>query len=190
MNEYKNLPKVTKVLISLYVILFVLDNMVLKGLLFELCSGKNLSDMQVNEWYRLFTAPFFHRNFFHLLANIFAIYFVGHILENKIGSLYFALIYLMGHIGSSFVLAKLYYFNEGCGSSLGIYALIACIFVLHLRNRDFLNLRFGTWSLNYTICYFFIGNLIGISTLMAHSVGFIFGIITSILLLTTGILKL
>ena len=113
-----------------------------------------------------------------------------HILENKIGSLYFALIYLMGHIGSSFVLAKLYYFNEGCGSSLGIYALIACIFVLHLRNRDFLNLRFGTWSLNYTICYFFIGNLIGISTLMAHSVGFIFGIITSILLLTTGILKL
>lgn len=185
----KNSPKVAIILAFSYVILFVLDKTIFEGKLFSWGRGKSFDNMEKNEWYRLFTGAFFHFNILHLLSNTFAIYFVGVILENKIGSFYFLLIYSMGNIAEGLVWGKFTSTTECCGASPGIYSLIACILILHLHNPDLLNLSLGTWSLNYILCFFFLSNFIELGVLVSHSLGFSFGIVVSMILLVIGLLK-
>jgi len=54
-----------------------------------------------HEYWRLFTALFLHAGIPHLLLNLFALYVLGPGLERTIGSLRFALCYLISGLGSS-----------------------------------------------------------------------------------------
>jgi len=53
------------------------------------------------EYWRLFTALFLHGGFTHLLFNIFALYILGPPLERSIGTLRFAVCYLISGLASS-----------------------------------------------------------------------------------------
>ncbi|WP_449354975.1 rhomboid family intramembrane serine protease [Virgibacillus natechei] len=165
-----------------------MDKIIFKGVLLEWAGGKSFNNMQGNEWYRLLTGTFFHQNILHLLGNTLAIYFVGLILEDKIGSWTFLLIYLIGNIGASTIYSIFSSYTKGTGASPGIYALIACIIILHLYNKEFLNLHYGNWPVNYTIFYFIFGNFIGMGGLIVHILGFSFGILTVLILLFLNVI--
>jgi membrane associated rhomboid family serine protease len=83
--------------------------------LFEISVG-NLNDPEVlhrvgalepyavvaqGEYWRLFTALFLHGGFTHLLFNLFALYILGPPLERSIGTLRFAVCYLISGLASS-----------------------------------------------------------------------------------------
>src|SRR5882762_3328173 len=83
--------------------------------LFEISAG-NLNDPEVlhrvgalepyavaaqGEYWRLFTALFLHGGFTHLLFNLFALYILGPPLERSIGTIRFAVCYLMSGLASS-----------------------------------------------------------------------------------------
>ena len=53
------------------------------------------------EYWRLFTALFLHGGFTHLVFNIFALYILGPPLERSIGTIRFAVCYLMSGLASS-----------------------------------------------------------------------------------------
>jgi len=53
------------------------------------------------QYWRLFTALFLHAGFVHLLFNLFALYVLGPPLERSIGSLRFAICYLISGLASS-----------------------------------------------------------------------------------------
>ena len=53
------------------------------------------------EYWRLFTALFLHGGFTHLLFNIFALYILGPPLERSIGTIRFAVCYLVSGLASS-----------------------------------------------------------------------------------------
>jgi len=53
------------------------------------------------EYWRLFTALFLHGGFTHLLFNVFALYVLGPPLERAIGTVRFAVCYLISGLGSS-----------------------------------------------------------------------------------------
>ncbi len=184
----RNIPNVYTILIVLYVAVFILDKLVFKDTLLEWAGGKSFNNMQDKEWYRLLTGSFFHQNILHLLGNAYGIYFVGIILEDKIGSWKFLAIYFIGNIAAYIVYAIFSNYTEGTGASPGIYALIACIIILHLYNRDFLNLQFGNWPVNYTFAYLILGNLYGMGAFIVHILGFSFGIIITLILLILRVL--
>lgn len=186
MPKTRNMSKAAFMLISLFIFLYILDKAIFSGGLFKLGYAKSFDDMQIYEWYRIITGSFFHINILHLAANVFAIYFVGMILENKIGSGYFLLIYFIGNIAESLVWSKFTTHSISYGASPGIYALIACVLIIYLRTPSLLKLRFGTWPLNYLIGYFFLGNLFGLDTLIVHSLGFSFGIVACVIFLLAG----
>lgn len=181
MINIKHLPKFTYILILLYVCIFLLDLMIFKGELWQIGSGKSFDNMEVNNWYRLFTGSFFHHNVLHLLGNSLALYFIGMILENKIGSWNFLFIYFLGNVGTSIIYSLIASYTDGNGASPGIYALIACMVILFLRNRSFINLQFGNWPVNYTFFYFIFANFVGISGLIVHIIGFGLGSIFTLL---------
>lgn len=181
-------PKVTLLLIILYVSVFLVDIVLCKGALFDWGGGKSFNNMHSNEWYRLLTGAFFHHNLWHLLGNTFAIYFVGLILENRIGSWRFLFIYLAGNAGASIIYAIFATYTNAAGASPGIYALIAWILILHLYNQDFLDLHYGNWAVNYTLYYAVLGNFMGIDAFIVHILGFSFGAVIALLFLFLKIL--
>ena len=183
MINYNRLPKFTCTLILLYLCIFLLDMMIFKGEIWKIGSGKSFDNMEFNNWYRLFTGSFFHHSILHLLGNSLALYFVGMILENKIGTWTFLCIYFLGNVGTSIIYSLIYSYTGGNGASPGIYALIACMVILFLHNRSFMNLQFGNWPVNYTFLYFIFGNFIGMSGLIVHIIGFAFGSIFTFLFL-------
>lgn len=157
--------------------------MIFKDALWEMGSGQSFDNMEVNNWYRLITGSFFHHNALHLLANALALYFVGTILENKIGRWTFLIIFFLGNIGTSIIYSLTFSYTDGNGNSPGIYALIACLIILYMRNRSDINLHFGSWTANYTFGYFILANFIGIDGLIVHIIGFGIGSIITLLLL-------
>lgn len=181
MLHMKKPLKVAYILIGLYWIIFSLDSVLFDGSLWEMGTGKSFNHMQLDEWYRIFTNTFFHHSFLHLLANSSALYFVGRILEDKIGSWAFLSVYLFGVIGTSIIYAALFSFTEANGSSPGIFALIACIIILMIHNRNLLNLHFGNWPVNFTFGYFILANFISIHGFIVHIIGFILGAIFSLI---------
>ena len=71
------------------------------------------------EWYRLFTSMFLHWNVEHLFSNMIVLYYVGAIVERKLGPLsYMALYTVSGLAGNIFSMAY-ELFTNAYGSSAG-----------------------------------------------------------------------
>src|SRR5215216_174260 len=54
------------------------------------------------EWWRLLTAGFLHGGLFHLLLNMYALYFLGRMLEPALGHVRFAALYFASLLAGSF----------------------------------------------------------------------------------------
>lgn len=92
----------------------------------------NLMNLSICEWpilylkqyYRLLTHHFFHLNFIHIFFNLLIFYFIGRILEKKIGSMLLLIIIL-----KSIILISLIY--------LGIIELLKYIVITSLKFKDY-----------------------------------------------------
>ena len=89
------------------------------------------------EYYRLFTAMFLHFSVIHLLMNAWALWIFGQFVENSMGRLVFAVVFLVGgFIGSvaSYVFGPVQ--QIGAGASGAIVALFGAFIAYNLRRRD------------------------------------------------------
>ena len=175
-------PPITLTLIIIYSLIYFADKIVLKNKLSKWGTGNSFDNMRKMEWYRLLTSSFFHMNLFHMMANLFGIYFVGVFLEAKIGSSMFLLTYMVGNLLVSLLFSLFFSFTNGTGASPGIFALLGCMLYLYIQTPDLFSFQVGTWQTNYLIIYATIGNFIGLKGAFSHVLGFIFGIIISVFL--------
>ena len=56
---------------------------------------------EAGEWYRLFTAPFLHGDFFHLLLNGVALWMAGSVVERLLGRAWLLALFAIGALGGS-----------------------------------------------------------------------------------------
>lgn len=92
------------------------------------------------EYWRLFTALFLHGGFTHLLFNVFALYVLGPPLERSIGTIRFAVCYLISGIASSagvvgLTLVGLVQASELVGASGCIMGIVGAWAGFLLRHR-------------------------------------------------------
>jgi membrane associated rhomboid family serine protease len=88
------------------------------------------------QWYRLFTAPFLHANFEHILFNMVTLAIVGAPVEAELGKGRFSALYLLSALGGSVSSYLLSPPNElGVGASGAIFGLMGAYFVLARRRR-------------------------------------------------------
>jgi rhomboid protease GluP len=98
---------ITPLLINLNIVLFIL--MVISGAnLFQpdneilIKWGANFRPVTLEgEWWRLFTSCFLHIGIFHLLLNMYALVYIGMLLEPRIGSSRFLSAYILTGIAAS-----------------------------------------------------------------------------------------
>jgi membrane associated rhomboid family serine protease len=88
------------------------------------------------DYYRLITAAFLHYGPFHLLMNMFALYWFGSLLEQRIGSGKFLLLYLVSGLAGSAGALLLDPLQPTVGASGAIFGVLGAGLVLE-RQRDY-----------------------------------------------------
>ncbi|WP_164462207.1 rhomboid family intramembrane serine protease [Bacillus sp. FJAT-42376] len=131
-------PKLTKILLAIQIILFIL---------MELAGGSQNNQTLVQfgakfnpyiiegDWWRLITPMFLHIGFIHLLMNSVALYFIGEAVEKMFGSVRFLIIYffsgILGTLGS-------FAFNSSisAGASGAIFGCFGALLYLGVVQRE------------------------------------------------------
>ena len=177
--------KVTKALIAINVLVYVAElvdgggvngirsTIYEKGVLVAIArdfSG-NLIGVAEGEWWRLLTAAFLHYGPFHLLLNMLALWWFGSLLEQRIGSGRFLLLYLVSGLAGSAGALLLDPTIPTVGASGAIFGILGAGLVMEQFQRDYvfggsalgvivLNLVF-TFSISNISIGGHIGGLIG-----------------------------
>jgi rhomboid protease GluP len=176
----KDQPIVTYSIILLNIIVFMLSlldyNMIIN------CFANYYVNVKNGEIYRLLTACFVHANFLHIFFNMYALYYIGPMVEKYYGKLKYLLIYLgSGIMGSLFsvVLSN----NVSIGASGAIFGLFGSMLYFGYKYRAtldgfvrsgiipvlFINLILGFIVPNIDV-YGHIGGLVG-GLLLSYIVG-------------------
>ena len=88
------------------------------------------------EWWRLITAAFLHYGPFHLLLNMLALYWFGTLLERRIGSGRYLMLYLVSGLAGSAGALVLDPTTPTVGASGAIFGILGAGLVLE-RQRDY-----------------------------------------------------
>jgi membrane associated rhomboid family serine protease len=86
------------------------------------------------EWWRLLTAGFLHGGLFHLALNMYALYFLGRMLEPALGHVRFGAIYFAALLAGSFGAVLVSPDTPVVGASTAIFGLFGAAIVM-ARNR-------------------------------------------------------
>src|SRR6059058_1363435 len=99
-------------------------------------SSGHLVGVAQGDWWRLITAAFLHYGPFHLLMNMFALYWFGSLLEQRIGSGKFLMLYLVSGLAGSAGALLLDPLQPTVGASGAIFGVLGAGLVLE-RQRDY-----------------------------------------------------
>lgn len=103
------------------------------------------------EWWRIITSMFLHIGMLHLIMNMFALYYVGSVVERIFGSIRFIVIYfLSGIIGglTSFALNP----QIAAGASGAIFGLFGALLFFGVNYRKVFFKTMG-WNVIFVICF-------------------------------------
>jgi membrane associated rhomboid family serine protease len=124
---------VTWTLLGLNIVMFVLQQvMPIESKLSMLPAAVALD----GQWYRLLTSAFLHYGVFHLLLNMWALYVLGQPLEQWLGRVRFATLYVLSALGGSalvYLLAPVA--QQAAGASGAIFGMFGAMFVVGRRLR-------------------------------------------------------
>jgi membrane associated rhomboid family serine protease len=115
------------------------------------------------ELWRLVTGGFLHANLFHLLLNMYALYWLGQIIEPALGNAKFAALYLAALLAGSFGALLLDPLAVTVGASGAVYGLMGAAIVM-ARSRGIDLMQSGllpVLGLNLAFTFFYPGISIG-----------------------------
>jgi len=149
-----------------------------KGVLIATAVDQNghLIGVAHGEWWRLITAAFLHYGPFHLLMNMLALYWFGSLLERRIGSGRFLLLYLVSGLAGSAGALLWSPLVPTVGASGAIFGILGAGLVLE-RQRDYV---FGGSALGIIIINFIFTFSISSISKGGHIGGLIGGIVCAL----------
>lgn len=117
-------------------------------------SNGNVVGVAEGDWWRLITATFLHYGPFHLLLNMVALYWFGSLLEKRIGSGKFLLLYLVSGLAGSAGALLLDPTVPTVGASGAIFGILGAGLVLeHQRDYVFGGSALGVIVINLVLTF-------------------------------------
>lgn len=146
--------------------------------------GGNFSGLTLgSESWRLFTSVFLHTNFMHLALNVYSLYFIGNLLEKRIGAIWFILYFILFGIAGSLASIVWNVYTVAAGSSGALFGLIGFYFVISLNPSQKRNNTNSVNVLVLIIINLFIGFSSNNIDNAAHIGGLILGVAVGFLFL-------
>lgn len=125
--------------------------------------------------YRLITYGYTQTAVWHLLANVWGLWYVGLYLEKKIGIIRFMFVYHIGLVIAGIAILVLYPNSFSYGASPAIFACLGLLVNWLIRKRDFLNEYKSQNGFYFLLYYSVLSNFLGVHTLLFHLFGFCVG---------------
>ena len=116
-TEWRVLPWVSIVLVAMNVIVFLICTFT--GDLLYNKGAFNVTALWQGEWYRLFTSMFLHWNVEHLFSNMIVLYYVGTIVERRLGAFPYAALYVLSGLAGNIFSMGYELLTGAYGSSAG-----------------------------------------------------------------------
>lgn len=140
----------------------------------------SLSYIMEGEFYRLLTAVFLHGSVDHYFSNMLLLYFLGDILENRVGRWQFAAMYLvtgiLGNVLSCFheYITGVYYISYGASGA--VFGLIGMLFYLVIRRDEQIKISMPAMIFMVIYCIYssFVGEQVNVA---AHLGGLLSGML-------------
>jgi len=131
---------VTPILININILIFIA--MIISGVHFLMPDIQSLVDWGANfrpltlegQWWRLFSAMFLHIGVFHLLLNMYALIYIGILLEPHLGKTRFLAAYLISGIAASVTSLWWHDFTVSAGASGAIFGMYGVFIALLTAN--------------------------------------------------------
>jgi rhomboid protease GluP len=148
------------------------------------------------EWWRLLNANFLHFGLLHLGTNMFALFFLGRLVELYLGVGKYLLIYLVSGMGSMFTCALVYQQSGESnvtlmGASAAIMGLIGTLLAIALqiwlKYKNPLNAKRLRAVIFVIVLQFILDNLIPQISFYSHLFGLIIGFLVSATLLLSKV---
>jgi membrane associated rhomboid family serine protease len=112
------------------------------------------------DWWRLLTAAFLHYGPFHLLLNMLGLYWFGSLLEQRIGSGRFVLLYLVSGLAGSAGALVVSPTSPTVGASGAIFGILGAGLILeHQRDYVFGGSALGVIIANLVLTFAWSGNI-------------------------------
>ena len=119
--------------------------------------------------WRFLTAIFLHGGIVHLLYNLFALLFFGFILERKIGSRNFLIVFFISGIIGNIIAINFY--SSSLGASGAIYGILGCLAIINPMMMVF---AFGIlMPMFIAAIVWIIGDLMGVFGFGGSNIGYI-----------------
>jgi len=136
---------ITPLLVNINILIFIL--MIISGVHFLSPTGDSLLEWGANfrpstldgEWWRLITCTFLHIGIFHLLMNMYALIYIGLLLEPYLGRTRFLSAYLLTGIAGSAISLTWHELTISAGASgaiFGMYGLFISMLTTNLIEKS------------------------------------------------------
>ena len=154
------------------------------------CEGKlgtigSMSKAKVfgdREWWRLFLHMYLHAGVLHMLFNVFALLFAGKVVEMKIGSLPYLLLYHVIAVVNASIMCFIFPNSISVGASAGIFGMIGVLCVMKWKKDPICNESLKKGEYIYIIVFSALSLLLGLESFVTHLVAFIFGLVVGLLM--------
>lgn len=176
------------IIIWMSVIAFIINIIVGGGNRFWifLTGGGNLTDYGYAQYdivfvhmqlWRLVSCGYLHMGIFHLGFNLYALCCLGNIVEEKLGTIKYLMVYHILMILTVSVWCMLFREATTYGASSGIFAVIGFFLIQSLLCEKRMWEQLPKGKKKYIIYYSIIGNLISPYTTAIHAISFLLGVI-------------
>ena len=192
MNKIRNNSFAT--MISVILVAVFLANLVLSRnhnlIMISLTGGGKLVDFlgasQGNlfndrQYYRLITYGYLHPTIWHLVVNVFALWYVGLFIEKELSEIFIFLIYHVGLVVSCIAFLLIFPNGYMYGASPSIFCFLGIMVMWLIKDRaqfiEYKRLRGN----RYLLCYMIISNLLSLGTFVVHLTGFCIGLLIGLI---------
>jgi len=153
-----------------------------KGKLGTIGSMSNVKVFGDGEWWRLFLHIYLHAGILHMLFNVFALLFAGKVVEKKIGSLLYLLLYHVIAVVNAIIVCLIFQDSTSVGASAGIFAMIGIVCVMKWKKDTVCNEMLKKGELIYIIVFSVLSLLLGLESFITHFVAFLFGFVVGLII--------
>lgn len=154
------------------------------------CEGKlgtigSMSNGKVfgkGEWWRLILHMYLHAGVLHMLFNVFALLFAGKVIEKKIGSFLYVILYHVIAVVNAIIMCLIFPESTSVGASAGIFGMIGILSVMKWKKDTVCNEELKKREYIFIIVFTVLSLLLGLESFITHFVAFILGLLVGLLM--------
>lgn len=165
--------------LKIYVVNFLVGCQGILGDIGTMSHAKVFGD---GEWWRLILHMYLHAGIWHMLFNILALLFAGKVVEKKIGSLPYLLLYHVIAVVNAIMMCLIFPDSVSVGASAGIFGMIGIVSVLKWKKDAVCGENLKRGEVIYIVVFSILSLLLGFESFVTHLNAFVFGVIAGLVL--------